>query len=47
MEAAIDFPEEEIDFLADDYIADTLHQLIAQVESCCTAPIPVACCATV
>ncbi|HPE78770.1 MAG: tRNA uridine-5-carboxymethylaminomethyl(34) synthesis GTPase MnmE [Sedimenticolaceae bacterium] len=32
VEAAIDFPEEEIDFLADDYIADTLHQLIAQVE---------------
>lgn len=32
VEAAIDFPEEEIDFLADDHIADALGELIVQVD---------------
>jgi len=32
VEAAIDFPEEEIDFLADAHIADGLQRLIGQVE---------------
>lgn len=32
VEAAIDFPEEEIDFLADAHIADALQSLIGQVD---------------
>ena len=32
VEAAIDFPEEEIDFLADTHIADALQRLIGQVD---------------
>ena len=31
VEAAIDFPEEEIDFLADERLADNLRQLIADI----------------
>ena len=33
VEAAIDFPEEEIDFLADQHIADQLNKLIDQTET--------------
>lgn len=32
VEAAIDFPEEEIDFLADERISDELHHLCAEIE---------------
>jgi len=35
VEAAIDFPEEEINFLADSHIHDSLHGLLSQVAALC------------
>jgi tRNA modification GTPase len=46
VEAAIDFPEEEIDFLADGHVLSMLDKVRDELSTCCAKPGRAPCCAT-